>query len=151
MFIIAKSAVFHKGEFVSLAEGGNWSASARQRAFEPPISLLVLPKEKRAVHGPKRKNAGGNLSKKVFLFGCSVNSQCIPSKTSTDSAPPPRVPLRCALMRRLRWLASRTHPGRGIQRGGPVPAPLSRFKGVRGEIEIPPGFLFGPGAARFSF
>ena len=23
----------------------------------PPISLLVLPKEKRAVHGPKRKNA----------------------------------------------------------------------------------------------
>ena len=29
---------------------------------------------------------------------------------------------------------------------GPQPAPLCRFKGVRGEIEIPPVFLFrGPG------
>jgi len=34
-------------------------------------------------------------------------------------------------------------PGGGIQRRGPQPPPLSRFKGVRGEIEIPPGFLFG--------
>ena len=28
----------------------------------PPISLLVLPKEKRAVHGPKRKNASAGRS-----------------------------------------------------------------------------------------
>ena len=34
-------------------------------------------------------------------------------------------------------------PGGRIQRRGPQPPPLSRFKGVRGEIEIPPGFLFG--------
>ena len=37
-------------------------------------------------------------------------------------------------------------PRRGFQRGGPQPAPLCRFKGVRGEIEIPPRFsLGGPG------
>ena len=34
-------------------------------------------------------------------------------------------------------------PGRGFQRGGPQPAPLCRFKGVRGEIEIPPRFSLG--------
>ena len=34
-------------------------------------------------------------------------------------------------------------PGRGFQRGGPQPAPLCRFKGVRGEIEIPPCFSLG--------
>ena len=31
-------------------------------AEAPPISLLVLPKEKRAVHGPKRKNASAGRS-----------------------------------------------------------------------------------------
>ncbi len=37
-------------------------------------------------------------------------------------------------------------PKKGFQRGGPQPAPLCRFKGVRGEIEIPPRFsLGGPG------
>ena len=32
---------------------------------------------------------------------------------------------------------------KGFQRGGPQPAPLCRFKGVRGEIEIPPRFSLG--------
>ena len=40
--------------------------------------------------------------------------------------------------------------GGGIQRRGPLPPPLSRFKGVRGEIEIPPGFSFG-GVGAFLF
>ena len=34
-------------------------------------------------------------------------------------------------------------PKKGFQRGGPQPAPLCRFKGVRGEIEIPPRFSLG--------
>ena len=36
-----------------------------------------------------------------------------------------------------------SNSGRGFQRGGPQPAPLCRFKGVRGEIEIPPRFSLG--------
>ena len=39
--------------------------------------------------------------------------------------------------------AAPPHPQRGFQRGGPQPAPLCRFKGVRGEIEIPPRFSLG--------
>ena len=42
-------------------------------------------------------------------------------------------------------------PGRGFQRGGPQPAPLCRFKGVRGEIEIPPRFPSGEPGGTFSF
>ena len=42
-------------------------------------------------------------------------------------------------------------PGRGFQRGGPQPAPLCRFKGVRGEIEIPPRFSLGRPGGTFSF
>ena len=42
-------------------------------------------------------------------------------------------------------------PGRGFQRGGPQPAPLCRFKGVRGEIEIPPRFSLGGPGGTFSF
>ena len=34
-------------------------------------------------------------------------------------------------------------PKKGFQRGGPQPAPLCRFKGARGEIEIPPRFSLG--------
>ncbi len=41
-------------------------------------------------------------------------------------------------------------PKKGFQRGGPQPAPLCRFKGVRGEIEIPPRFSLG-GRGTFSF
>ena len=43
-----------------------------------------------------------------------------------------------------------SNSGRGFQRGGPQPAPLCRFKGVRGEIEIPPRFSLGAGGT-FSF
>ena len=39
--------------------------------------------------------------------------------------------------------AAPAHSGRGFQRGGPQPAPLCRFKGARGEIEIPPRFSLG--------
>ena len=47
--------------------------------------------------------------------------------------------------------AAPPHPQRGFQRGGPQPAPLCRFKGVRGEIEIPPRFsLGGRGGILFS-
>ena len=55
--------------------GGNmrWAAERRPRGSllpqgglssqdAPPISLLVLPKEKRAVHGPKRKSASAGRS-----------------------------------------------------------------------------------------
>ena len=38
-------------------------------ADAPPISLLVLPKEKRAVHGPKRKNA-------LVALRCSGSPRC---------------------------------------------------------------------------
>ena len=42
-------------------------------------------------------------------------------------------------------------PKRGFQRGGPQPAPLWRFKGGRGETEIPPRFsLGGRGGILFS-
>ena len=60
------------------------------------------------------------------------------------SATAPCVPLRYALPGPLRIAPHpRPTPGRGIQRGGPQPAPLCRFKGVRGEIEIPPRFSLG--------
>ena len=42
-------------------------------------------------------------------------------------------------------------PKKGFQRGGPQPAPLCRFKGVRGEIEIPPRFSLGGPGGTFSF
>jgi len=44
-----------------------------------------------------------------------------------------------------------SNPGEGNPKGrGRSPTPLCRFKGVRGEIEIPPGFSFG-GVGRFLF
>ena len=39
------------------ASGFSAPAGGLVQRDAPPISLLVLPKEKRAVHGPKRKNA----------------------------------------------------------------------------------------------
>ena len=43
-----------------------------------------------------------------------------------------------------------------LQEGNPKgrdcgPSPLRRFKGVRGEIEIPPGFSLGGEGGHFSF
>ena len=43
------------------ASGDSAPAGGLSSQDAPPISLLVLPKEKRAVHGPKRKNAFGAL------------------------------------------------------------------------------------------
>ena len=47
------------------AESAHWTgnpAGLLACPSAPPISLLVLPKEKRAVHGPKRKNASAGRS-----------------------------------------------------------------------------------------
>ena len=47
----------------------------------PPISLLVLPKEKRAVHGPKRKNAltrSGAVALRATGVGVSVPAPILP-------------------------------------------------------------------------
>ena len=64
---------------------------------------------------------------------------CVPAP---ESPPHTNVPNRTppAL---LSAAAPPSCPGRGFQRGGPQPAPLCRFKGVRGEIEIPPRFSLG--------
>ena len=56
-------------------------------------------------------------------------------------------------------LSRKWHDWRPIRAGnriamtvlGPQPAPLCRFKGVRGEIEIPPAFLFRGAGGTFSF
>ena len=56
-------------------------------------------------------------------------------------------------------LSRKWHDWRPIRAGnriamtvlGPQPAPLCHFKGVRGEIEIPPAFLFRGAGGTFSF
>ena len=118
-----------------------------------------MPKRKRAGHGTKEKALRDELP------GKAVNSP----KTGTgrhelltelETPLPAALYLNLKSVRRRIWengtcrAAKRTpsaplpaaappHPQRGFQRGGPQPAPLCRFKGVRGEIEIPPRFSLG--------
>ena len=53
------------------ASGFSAPAGGLVQRDAPPISLLVLPKEKRAVHGPKRKALGRNFARacKVAVRG----------------------------------------------------------------------------------
>ena len=145
-----------------------WRKEARLcRAECPPHFLFVLPKRKRAGHGTKEKALRDELP------GKAVNSP----KTGTGRHELPtelETPLPAALYLNLKSVrhricghgaqrgANRTpsaslsaaappHPQRGFQRGGPQPAPLCRFKGVRGEIEIPPRFSLGGPGGTFSF
>ena len=95
-----------------------WDAGFRHAdgwADAPPISLLTLPKEKRAVHGPKRKNAfGRNFAPEVqscctgvgvrwclriyddFLTGAAGCGTGL-NADSRGAGLFPRVPLRYAL------------------------------------------------------
>ena len=130
----------------------------------PHIFFLCLSKRKRAGHGTKEKALRDELP------GGAVNSPKTrgpPPRTAMQARRPPAgCADRCSARNCIPALESPPHtgaanrtppaslsaaappscPGRGFQRGGPQPAPLCRFKGVRGEIEIPPRFsLGGPG------
>ncbi len=88
-----------------------------------------------------------NLKRPYRLRYTRSFQNCVPapagtSHTGAANRTPPTSPSAAALP---------SCPGRGFQRGGPQPAPLCRFKGVRGEIEIPPAFLFRGAGGTFSF
>ena len=135
----------------------------------PHIFFLRLSKRKRAGHGTKEKALRDELP------GGAVNSPKTrgpPPRTAMQARRPPAgCADRCSARNCIPALESPPHtgaanrtppaslsaaappscPGRGFQRGGPQPAPLCRFKGVRGEIEIPPRFSLGGPGGTFSF
>ena len=123
----------------------------------PPI-FFVCDKE----NGPRpvqKKNAWAQSRRRRRLFclhtgverdGASVMGQspagCAQACRNRESASPHLGARSGFRVRSPRQLRVGNPKGRGRS-----PAPLSRFKGVRGEIEIPPGFSLGGVGGHFSF
>ena len=147
---------------------GAGECAALRRGNEPPISLFC-EKEKRAVHGPKRNR----FVSKSCPFGQVWTSTEVPTRDlgqlrqepALGAAPVPlnlsaisprpgiarsgcKTDLPCFSFRCRYPVQLREGNPKGRDRS---PSPLSRFKGVRGEIEIPPGFSLGGEGGHFSF
>ena len=125
--------------------------------MHPPFSFPLVEKRMRRVRW-KRKDAFVQTCSKRKFGKCG--SQLFCPKTCQSLRSTGGVRSLSSLVRRadshmkprdanrtpsasLSAAAPPSNSGRGFQRGGPQPAPLCRFKGVRGEIEIPPRFSLG--------
>ena len=82
--------------------------------------------------------------------GCAILKSQISASPAPESSSHTGIANRTSSAS-LSAAAPPSNSGRGFQRGGPQPAPLCRFKGVRGEIEIPPRFSLGGPGGTFSF
>ena len=88
--------------------------AARERCV--PHFLFVLAKRKRW-RPVKRKAALVQILGFIRSILPLKNPRCVPINGCTDPAPPPRVPLRYALMQKQTAEVC-ANSGRGIQRGG---------------------------------
>ena len=134
---------------ISFFEGEKKCALSGAGTFEPPISLFGLPKRETGRSRSKEKKRRCKSVTSAVLF--------LPRKTHR---PQPSTEALTLHPRRAFRFATRScgdreqrghRPQRGIQRGGPQPAPLCRLGGGAGggNRNPPPAVSFGPGAARF--
>ena len=147
-----------------IAAGMNHGAAMRHgkarlcRAECPPHFLFVLPKRKRAGHGPKEKTLRGDLTRRCQIIqngglavtNCRPNPEvsyrlrytysarnCVPAP---ESPPHTNVPNRTppAL---LSAAAPPSNSGRGFQRRGPTSVPRPRERVSKGRGPQPSPFV----------